>query len=62
MVRRKARRECTKSPTGKHRWTVTTKEDVLGNQFQYRRCDYCHLKQEHVKNFLTGRSEGWKSI
>ena len=57
-----ARRECSKSPSGRHVWTVNVKEDYFGNKVQYRRCDYCHLRQKHVKNLLTGRSEGWKSI
>lgn len=57
-----ARKECPKSPNGKHVWTVNVKEDFLGNKTQYRRCDYCHLKQIHEKNLWSGRSEGWKSI
>jgi hypothetical protein len=50
------------SSNGKHKWVVRTRTDFLGNTTQIRTCTRCHLKQIHVKNFLTGRSEGWETI
>ncbi len=55
-----ARRDCSKSPNGKHVWTVNLKEDIYGNKIQYRRCDYCHLRQKYVRDF-SGRGR-WKTI
>lgn len=52
---------CSKSPNRKHIWTVTMKEDVWGNKSQYRRCDYCHLRQKYSKDLWTGRGT-WKTI
>jgi len=52
---------CSKSRSGKHVWTVYMKEDIFGNQTQYRRCDNCHLRQKYVKALWTGRGT-WKTI
>jgi len=54
--------KCYKSPNGKHVWTSSVEKDILGNKTQYRRCDYCRLRQRHVKNIITGRSEGWQTV
>lgn len=54
--------KCSKSPNGKHAWTNSVEQDVLGNKTQFRKCDHCRLKQKHEKNPITGRNEGWQSI
>jgi hypothetical protein len=51
---------CSKARNGKHVWTVNVKEDYLGFQVQYRRCDYCHLRQKYVRD-IFGRGS-WKNV
>jgi hypothetical protein len=54
--------KCPRSSSGKHDWVASIKSDFLGNKIQYRKCKKCNLMQKHVKNILTGRSEGWQTV
>lgn len=53
--------DCSKSPDGKHKWTVSKKNDPVFGETQYRKCDFCKLQQKHEMDAITGRI-GWKAI
>jgi hypothetical protein len=53
-------KKCPNSPSGNHVWKYhTVRNNLTGEEAQYRKCVHCDLEQKHEKDIM-GHFKGWK--